>query len=172
MADPVLAVALPAWLTYTLGNLTGMNADVSDLVAEWAAGSLDPVSELRDGSHDLLQSPGWGTTARASVSGAALRLLRDAATDSAVVAAVAESKDYPQLVQDGKLSPRALPLLLGLASATAVSANVGRTARHVRAAMRKGAEAEKRRSERQRSAASADASERPRLSPLPLDLAS
>jgi hypothetical protein len=106
---------------------TGWNQalDLTDLVEEWTLGLLDPVDALRRSAKRMLKASKWELCAKATVSAPTMRLIREAGTDSDVVAAVKGSA-YKSFVKDEAPTPQGVCLLLGLAVAVAIEANVGK----------------------------------------------
>jgi hypothetical protein len=105
---------------------TGWNQalDLTDLVEEWTLALLDPVDALRCSAKRMLKAPKWELCAKATVSVPTMRLIREAADDPDVVAAVKGSA-YKSFVKEEALTPQGVCLLLGLAAAVAIEANVG-----------------------------------------------
>jgi hypothetical protein len=118
-----LRVALPESF---LVKPTGWNhaLDLTELVDEWALGLLDPVDALRRSVKRMLKASKWELCAKATVSAPTMRLIREAAADHDVVAAV-KGSPYKSFVKDEALTPQGVCLMLGLAIALAIEANVG-----------------------------------------------
>jgi hypothetical protein len=124
--EATLRVALPGSLLAKPGSWATA-LDVSDLLDEWALGLLDPVEALRKGAAKALAQEGWDLGGKATVSGATMRLIREAAADADLIAAI-KASDCGQLVRRGQLGPQGVCLLLGLALVVTLEANVGRAA--------------------------------------------
>jgi hypothetical protein len=123
--EVTLRVALPETF---LVEPTGWNhaLDLTELVDEWALGLLDPVDAMRRSVARMLKQGKWELCAKATVSATTMRLIREAAADPDVIAAVKSS--FKSFVKNGALTPQGVCLLLGLAVAVALEANVGRAA--------------------------------------------
>lgn len=185
--DPIFRVALPAWLHEALSNEQGADSkageekkgaevapvDVTGLVVEFSA-SLDSLAVARMQTRELLDGENWRLVGECVVSTTILRVLREMAGDRKLLQLVGDR--YPSCVGDSVLVPRAMPLLLGIAAASAVGLRAGR----VSASVVRRAVGEPR-SERQRSDDSSPTAllnlqspslgGRPTLTPLPDDLA-
>lgn len=124
--EATLRVALPASFLAKPGSWATA-LDVSALLDEWALGLLDPVQALRKGAVKALTQEGWDLGGKATVSAATMRLVREAAADADLVAAVKASA-CGQLVRRSQLGPQGVCLLLGLAVVVTLEANVGKAA--------------------------------------------
>jgi hypothetical protein len=124
--EATLRVALPASLLAKPGSWATA-LDVSALLDEWALGLLDPVEALRKGAAKGLAQEGWDLGGKARVTGTTMRLIREAAADADLIAAVKASA-CGRLVRRGQLGPQGICLLLGLAVVVTLEANVGRAA--------------------------------------------
>lgn len=169
--EVTVKVALPGWMLARRAPWSGL-LDVTPLIEEWTLALLDPIDELRRYAGEALKYPGWDLCGKATLSPAMMRLVREAASDVDVLAAVARSS-YAPLVR-GRLQPQATCLLLGLVVVTALHADIGKGAAALRAEIKGRQQHPARTSERQRSEddapRAAAAAERPTLSPLPADL--
>ena len=121
MSRPRLRVALPAAICENGDTLSDFRAGFDELLSEWAA-MLDPVAALRQ--EYWLAAP-WALAGWAGVSDPAIRLLRDAARDGALVQIFMDSLEHHSLVEGNRLSESAMPLLLGLAVTRTVQKGVG-----------------------------------------------
>ena len=121
MIGPRLRVALPAAICENGDTLAEFRESYDDLLSEWAA-MLDPVAVLRQ--EYWLAAP-WALAGWAGVSDPAIRLLRDAARDGALVQIFIDSLEHHSLVEGNRLSESAMPLLLGLAVTRTVQKGVG-----------------------------------------------
>jgi hypothetical protein len=72
----------------------------------------------------MLKASKWELCAKATVSTPTMRLIREAADDPDVVAAV-KGSPYKSFVKDEALTSQGVCLLLGLAVAVAIEANIG-----------------------------------------------
>lgn len=166
--DATVRVALPGWLGAGRTKTWATALDVSALIEEWALVLLDPVEAMARVAPAALKLPGWDLTGKATVTPTVMKLVRDAAASPEVERAVTEA------VGAGKMDLQGACLLLGLAAATALDANVGKASAVVLADVKKRraatASAEVKR-ERQRSAPAEVRAEaaRPTLSPIPRD---
>lgn len=124
--DATLRVALPASLLAKPGSWATA-LDVSALLDEWALGLLDPVEALRKGAAKALTQEGWDLGGKATIGPATMRLIREAAADADLVAAV-KASGSGQLVRRGQLGPQGICLLLGLAVVVTLAANIGKAA--------------------------------------------
>ena len=124
--EATLRVALPASLLAKPGSWATA-LDVSALLDEWALGLLDPVEALRKGAAKALAQEGWDLGGKATVSAATMRLIREAAADADLIAAVKASA-CGQLVKRDRLGPQGVCLLLGLAVVVTLETNVGKAA--------------------------------------------
>jgi hypothetical protein len=123
--EVTLRVALPeSFLVKPAGWNQAL--DLTELVDEWALGLLDPVDALRSSAARMLKQGKWELCAKATVSAATMRLIREAAADPDVIAAVKSS--FKSFVKNGALSAQGVCLLLGVAVAVALEANVGKAA--------------------------------------------
>ena len=122
--EVTLRIALPETFIVPPG---GWNRalDLTDLVDEWAFGLLDPMEALRSSTARMLKQAKWDLCAKATVSAATMRVVREAAAVPDVVAAV-KSSAYKRFVKNGALTGQGICLLLGLAVAVAIEANVGK----------------------------------------------
>jgi len=121
MSRPRLRVALPAAICENADTLGEFRKGFDELLAEWAA-MLDPVAALRQ--EYWLAAP-WALAGWVSVEESAVPLLREAATDGALVQLFADSLEHHSLVESGRLGEGAMPLLLGLAVTRTVQKGVG-----------------------------------------------
>jgi hypothetical protein len=121
MTRPRLRVALPAAICENGDTLGEFRAGFDDLLSEWAA-MIDPVGALRQ--EYWLAAP-WALAGWVAVDEAALRLLREAARDGALVQIFGDSLEHHSLVEGGRLGEGAMPLLLGLAVTRTVQKGVG-----------------------------------------------
>ncbi len=160
-----MKVALPGWMLAKRGPWSAL-VDVTALVEEWAVALLDPIGELRRHTAKALEYPGWDLCGKATLSPATTRLLREAAAEPDVLAAVSKSA-YGPLVR-GRLHPQATCLLLGLVVVTALHADIGKAAAALHAEVQKRQDRGGRTSERQRGEDAG--AERPTLSMLPAHL--
>jgi hypothetical protein len=124
--EATLRVALPGSLLAKPGSWATA-LDVNALLDEWALGLLDPVDALRKGAVKALAQEGWDLGGKATVSTATMRLIREAAADADLVAAV-KASEYGRLVKRSHLGPQGICLLLGLAVVVTLEANVGKAA--------------------------------------------
>lgn len=155
--ETTVYVAIPKRLADAISSPhRAAEVDLTALLEEWATGFVFPTEALIKRARQILATEAdWKLRARATVTPATTRLLRDAATHDEVLKAVAGS-ELAWLLDETELKPQATCLLLGLAALTALEAEVGREARRLNA------EAERRaatRSARQQS----DAQARPTL---------
>jgi hypothetical protein len=150
--EATLRVALPGWLGAGRQKTWAGALEVTPLLDEWALALLDPVASLRRVAPAALELPGWELSGKATVTPAVMRLVRDAADDADIVAAVEAS------VGPGKLGLQGSCLLLGLAAVTALDANIGRASAFALADVKKrqaAAESAAAQRERERSAPAA-----------------
>lgn len=165
--EAVVRVALPKWLA-SLRPLTAkpeswkQAPDVTPLVEEWALIFLDPVEALRANVSAALAQPGWTLAARATLTPATARLMRDAA----------RTDEVGEALRAAGGGVAAMPLLVGLVAVTAVEANLGKAAADALVALSKHEDLQARAAaqrERQRSAPAAAEAARPTLSELAPD---
>ena len=146
--DVTVKVALPGWMLARRAPWSGL-LDVTPLIDEWAVALLDPIDELRRYAGEALKYPGWDLCGKATLTPATMRLVREAAADADVLAAVSES-GYAPLFRD-RLQPQATCLLLGLVAVTTLHADIGKGAAALRAEVKKRQERAASTSERERS---------------------
>lgn len=154
-------VMLPEAATALLERRSGQPGDVTELLDEWVC-FLSPVRAAREAAMSGATSfAGWTVTAHASLSGPAVRAARDTAEDEAFVAAIAATPQLAHYVQGGKLSEKALPLVLGFGVLAAMRLGIGVRGRAMRDKRREAqAAAAQRRSD------SGASEQRPTLAPL------
>jgi hypothetical protein len=121
VSRPRLRVALPAAICENGDTLAEFRDGLDELLAEWAA-MLDPVGALRQ--EYWLAAP-WALAGWATVDDNTVALLREASADGALVQIFADSLEHHSLVETGRLSEGAMPILLGLAVTRSVQKGVG-----------------------------------------------
>lgn len=161
MALAEMIVELPAVAARLLERRGRTLADATDLLDEWAC-FLDPVRAAREtAAVGCASFDGWSATAKANVTSTVIRAARDTAVDEAFIAVLAASPVLRRFVADGRLTERALPVVLGFGVLASLRLPLGTTGVQIRQKRREAqAVAAERRS------ASEASEQRPQLAPL------
>lgn len=109
--------------------------DLTMIVAEWEGCLLDPVGSLVERIPMLASVAEWKPRGRATLSASMIKHLRAAAADELLIKAV--TGVMPEAAKDGRLRPKATPLLLGLAVCSSLNADIGTESRKMAALLKK-----------------------------------